>query len=100
MFVTDPAGNTTSTTPGDIQVPATNAAGARFAGLTVNGNGNALVSYADGTSEVIGKIALAVFFAGYLAERRELIRLWRENEISDEVMHHLEEMLDYQEAHL
>jgi Na+/H+ antiporter len=34
------------------------------------------------------------------AERRELIRLWRANEISDEVMHHLEELLDYQEAHL
>lgn len=34
------------------------------------------------------------------AERRELIRLWRENKISDEVLHHLEEILDYQEAHL
>lgn len=38
--------------------------------------------------------------AAILAERRELIRLWRDNEISDEVMHHLEEILDYQEAHL
>jgi CPA1 family monovalent cation:H+ antiporter len=38
--------------------------------------------------------------AALLAERRELIRLWRDNEISDEVMHHLEEILDYQEAHL
>ena len=38
--------------------------------------------------------------AAILAERRELIRLWRGNEISDEVMHHLEEILDYQEAHL
>lgn len=38
--------------------------------------------------------------AAIQAERRELIRLWRENEISDEVMHHLEEILDYQEAHL
>ncbi len=38
--------------------------------------------------------------AAIKAERRELIRLWRENEISDEVMHHLEEILDYQEAHL
>lgn len=34
------------------------------------------------------------------AERRELIRLWRQNAISDEVMHHLEEILDYQEAYL
>jgi CPA1 family monovalent cation:H+ antiporter len=38
--------------------------------------------------------------AAIQAERRELIRLWRENEISDEVMHHLEEILDYQEARL
>jgi hypothetical protein len=34
------------------------------------------------------------------AERRELIRLWRENEIDDEVMRHQEELLDYQEAQL
>lgn len=38
--------------------------------------------------------------AAIQAERSELIRLWRNNEISDEVMHHLEEILDYQEAHL
>lgn len=38
--------------------------------------------------------------AAVQAERRELIRLWRENEIGDEVLHHLEEILDYQEAHL
>jgi CPA1 family monovalent cation:H+ antiporter len=38
--------------------------------------------------------------AAIQAERRELIRLWHDNEISDEVMHHLEEILDYQEAHL
>jgi hypothetical protein len=34
------------------------------------------------------------------AERAELIRLWRGNEISDEVMRHQEEILDYQEAQL
>lgn len=34
------------------------------------------------------------------AKRRELIRLWRANEISDEVMRHHEEILDYQEAQL
>jgi hypothetical protein len=34
------------------------------------------------------------------AERKELIRLWRSNEISDEVMRHQEEILDYQEAQL
>jgi Na+/H+ antiporter len=34
------------------------------------------------------------------AERAELIRLWRGNEIGDEVMHHLMETLDYEQAHL
>jgi CPA1 family monovalent cation:H+ antiporter len=34
------------------------------------------------------------------AERKELIRLWRDNEISDELMRHHEEILDYQEAQL
>jgi CPA1 family monovalent cation:H+ antiporter len=38
--------------------------------------------------------------AAIKAERMELIRLWRENEISDEVMRHQEEILDYQEAQL
>jgi len=34
------------------------------------------------------------------AERAELLRLWRENEIGDEVMHHLMEVLDYEQAQL
>jgi Na+/H+ antiporter len=34
------------------------------------------------------------------AERRELIRIWRDNQISDEVLHFLEEDLDYQESRL
>ena len=38
--------------------------------------------------------------AAIKAERQELIRIWRENRISDEVLHHLEEDLDYQESRL
>jgi len=38
--------------------------------------------------------------AAIRAERRELIRIWRENQISDDVLHHLEEDLDYQESRL
>jgi monovalent cation/hydrogen antiporter len=38
--------------------------------------------------------------AAIKAERLELIRLWRANEIGDEVMHHLMELLDYEQAHL
>lgn len=34
------------------------------------------------------------------ATRKELIRLWQANEISDEVMRHHEELLDYEEAQL
>jgi Na+/H+ antiporter len=34
------------------------------------------------------------------AERDELIRIWRSGEISDEVLHHLEEELDYEESRL
>lgn len=34
------------------------------------------------------------------AERGELIRVWRDNQISDEVMHHLMETLDYEQAQL
>jgi CPA1 family monovalent cation:H+ antiporter len=33
-------------------------------------------------------------------KRSELIRLWRANEIGNEVMHHLMELLDYEQAHL
>lgn len=36
--------------------------------------------------------------AAIAAERQELIRLWREDAIADEVMHHLMEQLDYEQA--
>jgi Na+/H+ antiporter len=38
--------------------------------------------------------------AAIRAERQELIRIWRENQIGDEVLHELEERLDYHEARL
>jgi CPA1 family monovalent cation:H+ antiporter len=38
--------------------------------------------------------------AAVRAERDELIRLWQLGEISDEVLHHLEEELDYEESRL
>jgi CPA1 family monovalent cation:H+ antiporter len=34
------------------------------------------------------------------AERKELLRIWRDNRISDDVLHHIEEELDYQESHV
>lgn len=62
-FPTDTAGTVTSTTLADLQMPALNSAGAEFAGVTINNNGNVQVSYADGTSEIVGKVALATFLS-------------------------------------
>jgi CPA1 family monovalent cation:H+ antiporter len=54
---------------------------------------------ASGASE---RLALShrLRHAALQAERRELIRLWRENQVGDEVMHHLTELLDYEQARL
>jgi len=38
--------------------------------------------------------------AAVRAERQELIRLWRDNQISDEVLHHMEKDLDFQESRI
>jgi Na+/H+ antiporter len=38
--------------------------------------------------------------AAVKAERHELIRLWRDNQISDDVLHKIEEDLDYQESRI
>jgi CPA1 family monovalent cation:H+ antiporter len=45
-------------------------------------------------------IAKRLRSAAIRAERQELIRIWRESKISDDVLHHLEEDLDYQESRL
>lgn len=44
--------------------------------------------------------ATRIRLAAVRAERDELIRLWQEAKISDEVLHHLEEELDYEEQRL
>jgi flagellar hook protein FlgE len=53
----------TADTPIDAQVPAANAGGAAFAGLTIGNDGAVTVSYADGTNEVLGRVALASFIS-------------------------------------
>ncbi|WP_305095441.1 flagellar hook-basal body protein [Croceibacterium aestuarii] len=63
VFPTDTAGNVTSTTPVDAQIAPTNAAGAEFAGITVAADGKVSASYADGSVEAVGKVALASFIA-------------------------------------
>src|SRR5690606_4290733 len=63
VFPTDAAGNITSTTPADARIPATNGGGAEFAGITVSSDGRVSASYADGSVEAIGSVALASFIA-------------------------------------
>jgi flagellar hook protein FlgE len=45
----------------DASVPTTDTAGAAFSGVTVAANGQVSAAYADGTSTVIGTVALASF---------------------------------------
>jgi flagellar hook protein FlgE len=49
------------TTPVDAQMPATNAGGAAFAGVTIDKDGTLKVSFADGTNQTLGQVALATF---------------------------------------
>ena len=44
-------------------------------------------------------LALKMRAAAIHAQRQELIRIWRDNQISDDVLHHIEEDLDYHESH-
>lgn len=47
----------------DALIPATNGAGAAFAGVTIANDGTVTASYADGTNDVIGQVALASFIS-------------------------------------
>ena len=47
----------------------------------------------------VAQLASQLRRAALAAERRELIRIWRADLISDEVLHELEEVLDYRESH-
>lgn len=59
----DASGNYPASSLVNCTVPATNLAGAGFAGLTVQENGDVTASYADGTNSVVGKIAVSSFIA-------------------------------------
>ena len=61
VFPTDAVGNVTSTTPGTALVPPANAAGAQFSGVNVSNEGAVTVAYADGSTVVVGKVAIASF---------------------------------------
>jgi flagellar hook protein FlgE len=55
--------NPATDTPVDVKLPAQNTATppAPFAGVTIDKDGTVQVSYADGTNEALGKLALATF---------------------------------------
>ncbi|MBX9884018.1 MAG: flagellar hook basal-body protein [Novosphingobium sp.] len=63
VFPTDAVGAVTGTTPQSVQIPATNAGGAQFAGVSVGKNGVITASYADGTNTAVGMVALATFLS-------------------------------------
>ncbi|GAB5348430.1 flagellar hook-basal body complex protein [Alteriqipengyuania sp. 357] len=63
VFPTNPDGTVASNTLGDATVPPANAAGAKYAGITVGKDGTVNVSYADGSIEPVGKVALASFIS-------------------------------------
>jgi hypothetical protein len=50
-------------------------------------------------SEEQARLARRLRAAAIGAERQELIRIWRENQISDDVLREFEEELDYKESH-
>ncbi|MFV0643423.1 MAG: flagellar hook-basal body protein [Sphingomonadaceae bacterium] len=54
-------GTVTSTTPQDALIPQTGASGAEFANLRANADGQLIATYADGTTEIAGTLALARF---------------------------------------
>ena len=61
IFPTDANGVPTSNTPVDALVPPLNAAGSEYVGVVVGKDGLVSASYADGTVEPVGSIALASF---------------------------------------
>lgn len=62
VLAVDGEGRATGT-PADLKLPLTNAAGAAFAGVTIDNRGLVQASFTDGTSETVGRVALANFTA-------------------------------------
>ena len=60
-YPVDAAGNPTSTTPANVNVPLTSGTGATLANVTINVRGTVIAAYADGTTEPVGQVALATF---------------------------------------
>ncbi|MBT0670410.1 flagellar hook-basal body complex protein [Novosphingobium profundi] len=64
VFPVDATGAITSTTTlQDAMIPAQNAAGEDFAGVTIDSTGQVVATYADGSNTTLGVLALASFVA-------------------------------------
>lgn len=63
VFPVDAAGAISGTTPQAVLIPATNTAGADFAGVSINPQGEVIATYADGSNSNLGVVALASFIA-------------------------------------
>jgi flagellar hook protein FlgE len=64
VFAVDATGTPTSTTTTiSAQIPPVNGSGAEYAGVTIGKDGLLQASYADGSVEMIGSVALASFVA-------------------------------------
>ncbi|MEE4205895.1 MAG: flagellar hook basal-body protein [Erythrobacter sp.] len=57
----DANGVTTGTTPGNLVVAVTNAAGSSLSSVSIDSTGLVSAAYSDGTSEPVARIALATF---------------------------------------
>ncbi|TYC85238.1 flagellar hook-basal body complex protein [Novosphingobium sp. BW1] len=64
VFPVDAAGAITSlATLQDAQIPAQNGTGEDFAGVTITSDGSVVATYADGSNETVGVLALANFIS-------------------------------------
>ena len=63
VFAVNPGGTINTGSMGDATIAPANANGAEFAGVSIGANGLVSASYADGTVEPVGSVALASFVA-------------------------------------
>ena len=63
LFPVDANGQVTGNTLADANLPPQNAAGSEFVGVTIDDVGVVSASYADGSVEPVGAVALATFIA-------------------------------------
>ena len=61
LFPTAANGTITSTTPQDALIPSVGASGSAFASAAMNTDGQLIATFADGSTQIVGTVALATF---------------------------------------